>query len=71
MESEYSQIENNLMLLFVLAPTWLEQIKYLAYSQYENVHFLTVGEITILTRQVASQTGIYFVPASVINKKLN
>ena len=43
-ESELFQISNNLELLFVLAPTSLEQIKYLDYSQFENVHFLTVGE---------------------------
>ena len=47
-ESEHSQISNNPELLFVLAPTLLEQIKYLVYSQFENVHFLTVGEIIIL-----------------------
>ena len=33
--------------LFVLAPTSLEQIKYLDYSQFEKGHFLTVGEIII------------------------
>ena len=47
-ESELFQISNNLELLFVLAPTSLEQIKYLDYSQFEKVHFLTVGEIIIL-----------------------
>ena len=36
-ESEHSQISNNIELLFVLD-----------YSQFENVHFLTVGEIIIL-----------------------
>ena len=46
-ESEHSHISNNLELLFVLAPTSLEQIKYLDYSQLEKVHFLTVGEIII------------------------
>ena len=47
-DSENPQISNNLELLFVLAPTSLEQIKYLDYSQFEKVHFLTVGEIIIL-----------------------
>ena len=47
-ERELFQISNNLELLFVLAPTSLEQIKYLDYSQFEKVHFLTVGEIIIL-----------------------
>ena len=47
-ESELFQISNNLELLFVLAPTSLEQIKYLDYSQFEKVHFLTVGEIIII-----------------------
>ena len=47
-ESELFQISNNLKLLFVLAPTSLEQLKYLDYSQFEKVHFLTVGEIIIL-----------------------
>ena len=47
-ESELFQISNNLELLFVLAPTSLEQIKYLDYSQFEKVHFLTVEEIIIL-----------------------
>ena len=37
-ESEHSQISNNLELLFVITPTSLEQIKYLYYSQFENVH---------------------------------
>ena len=32
-KSEHSQISNN-----------LERIKYLDYYQFENVHFLTVGE---------------------------
>ena len=41
-ENEHSQISNNLKLSYVLA---LEQIKYLDYSQFESVHFLTVGEI--------------------------
>ena len=40
---ELSQISNNLELLFVLAPMSLEQIKYLDYSQFEKVRFLTVG----------------------------
>ena len=39
-ERELFQISNNLELLFVLAPTSLEQIKYLDYSQFKNVHFL-------------------------------
>ena len=39
-ESELCQISNNLELLFVLAPTSFEQIKYLDYSQLEKVHFL-------------------------------
>ena len=36
-EVEHSQISNNLELLFVLD-----------YFQFENAHFLTVGEIVIL-----------------------
>ena len=39
-ESEYSQISINLELLF-----------FLDYSQFENVHFLTVGEIVIIKSQ--------------------
>ena len=46
-ESEQSRISNNLELLFVFAPTSLEQIN-LDYSQFENVHFPTVGEIVIV-----------------------
>ena len=45
-ENEHSQIWNNLELLFVLTPTLLEQIKHHDYSQLENVHCLTVGEIS-------------------------
>ena len=44
LESKHFQISNNHELLFVLAPTSLEQIKYPDYSQFENVHFLTVGQ---------------------------
>ena len=57
-EREHFRISYNLELLFVLAPTLLEQIKYLDYSQFENVHSLTVGEIIILheMRDVYSST---------------
>ena len=57
-ERELFQISNNLELLFVLAPTSLEQIKYLDYSQFEKVHFLTVGEIIIFAQ--FSPAGLVF-----------
>ena len=44
-ESELFQISNNLKLLFVLD-----------YSQFEKVHFLTVGEIIIVHCFLASVT---------------
>ena len=47
MESEHYRISNNLEVFFI-ASTFLEQIKYLDYSQLDNVHFLTVGEIIIV-----------------------
>ena len=56
-ESEHSQISNHLRLLFVFAPLWPAQIKYLGYSQFENVHFLTVGEIVIFSKIYPKATG--------------
>ena len=46
-ESEYSQISNNPELLFVVD-----------YSQFENVHFLTAGEIIFLVSQKNSLTFV-------------
>ena len=59
-ERELFQISNNLELLFVLAPTSLEQIKYLDYSQFEKVHFLTVGEIIIIQLHLKRETSALF-----------
>ena len=52
-QSEHSQISNNLELLFVLAPTSLEQIKYvnyrLSYSWRNNYStpILTFGNLCL------------------------
>ena len=66
-DSELSQISNILELSFVLAPTTLEQIKYLEYSQFEKVHILTIGEIIIFKmKKKKSTTFSHFGKTSVL-----